>query len=330
MSITTSKKMKKYEPIIHDEERLSLYPILHPDLWEFYKKHESSFWTATEIDYGEDMKHWNGLTDDERYFLEMVLSFFAGSDFIVNEHIENDFLSKIKFLEAKMYYDFQKMMENIHSQTYADLINYYVKDNDRKEELRNAVEQIPAVKKKGDWAKYYIYKQQGDEVETFVRRLIVFSVVEGVFFSGSFCAIFWMKKRGLLPGLTFSNELISRDEGLHRDVACHIYKNHIKHKLNKDEVIEIVREGVSIEQEFVTESLPVDLIGMNSKLMCQYVEYVADHLLYNLIGEKTYNTTNPFDWMNLISLENKANFFENRSSNYSKAEYQEIEFEADF
>ena len=260
----------------------------------------------------------------------MVLGFFAGSDFIVNEHISTDFADKMKYLELNFYYDFQKMIENIHSNTYADLINTLVKDNNRKEELQRAVIEIPAVKKKAEWAKNYIYKNSGDEVETFVRRLIAFSCFEGIFFSGSFCAIFWLKKRGLMPGLTFSNELISRDEGLHRDVACHLYKNHIVNKLEESEVINIVKDAVEIEQEFVCDSLPVNLIGMNSGLMCQYIEYVADHLLINLIGRRHFNKENPFDWMSLISLENKQNFFERRVSNYSKGEVGEINFDDDF
>lgn len=333
MSFTTNPKkakIHKEEPIIHAKQRLSLYPIQHPDLWDFYKKHESTFWTAGEIDYSEDTKHWEKLTVDERYYIEMVLGFFAGSDFIVNEHIATDFVEKMKYMELQIYYDFQKMIENIHSNTYADLINTLVKNNDRKIELQHAVERIPAVNKKAEWAKNYIYKNVGNETETFVRRLIAFSCVEGIFFSGSFCAIFWLKKRGLMPGLTFSNELISRDEGLHRDVACHIYKNHIVNKLEDSEVISIVKDAVEIEKEFVTDSLPVNLIGMNSNLMCQYIEYVADHLLVNLIGHRHYKTQNPFDWMSLISLENKQNFFEGRVSAYAKAEVGEIGFDDDF
>lgn len=329
---TVSKKIKvtKTEPLIHSDARLSLYPIVHQDIWEFYKKHESTFWTAGEIDYSEDIKHWETLSDEEKYYIEMVLGFFAGSDFIVNEHIATDFADKMKYLELNFYYDFQKMIENIHSNTYADLINTLVKNKKRKDELQTAVIKIPAVYKKAEWAKNYIYKNSGDEVETFVRRLIAFACVEGIFFSGSFCAIFWLKKRGLMPGLTFSNELISRDEGLHRDVACHIYKNHIINKLEESEVINIVKDAVKIEQEFVCESLPVNLIGMNSELMCQYIEYVADHLLVNLIDKRYFNKENPFDWMSLISLENKQNFFEGRVSNYSKGEVGEIDFNEDF
>lgn len=325
-----NSRYKKFEPIIHSQQRLSLYPLEFPDIFKFYKNHESTFWTSGEIDYSEDIKHWETLSNDEKHYVEMVLGFFAGSDFIVNEHIATNFVDKMKYLELNFYYDFQKMIENIHSNTYADLINTLVKDMKRKAELQEAVVKIPAVQKKAEWAKNYIYKNTGDEVETFVRRLIAFSCVEGIFFSGSFCAIFWLKKRGLMPGLTFSNELISRDEGLHRDVACYLYKNHIVHKLDESEVINIVRDAVKIEQEFVSDSLPVNLIGMNSNLMCQYIEYVADHLLTNLIGYRYFNKKNPFDWMTLISLENKQNFFEGRVSNYSKGEVGEINFDESF
>lgn len=324
--------IQSYEPIIHQKERLALYPILHTDIWNFYKKHMSAFWTSTEIDYSDDMKDWEKLSNDERYYIEMVLGFFAGSDFIVNEHLCTNFIEKIKILELQIYYRFQAMMEDIHSNTYADLINAYVKNNDRKEELFNAVQSIECIKKKAEWAKKYIYNSDENENEsnTFIRRMVVFSVVEGVFFSGSFCAIFWLKKRGLMPGLTFSNELISRDEGLHRDMACHIYKNHIVNKLNEDEIINIVKDGVDIEKEFVTTALPVELLGMNSLLMREYIEFVADHLLYNLIGKKYYNTQNPFPWMTLISLESKGNFFETRVNAYAKGEIGEIIFDSDF
>ena len=319
-----------YEPIIHSEERTSLYPIEHRDIWNFYQKHKSTFWTPEEIAYSEDLRDWAKLTDDEKFFIENVLGFFAGSDFLVNTHLETDFTSKMKYLELQSYYRFQQMIEDIHSQTYADLINVLVSDQKRRDELTHAVERIPSIKKKSDWAKNYIYTDSDDEVKTFVRRLVVFSVVEGVFFSGSFAAIFWLKKRSMLPGLTFSNELISRDEGLHRDVACHIYKNHIVNKLSEEEVINIVTDGVEIEKEFVSSCLPVDLIGINSKSMRQYIEYVADHLLVNLIGKKHYKTSNPFDWMSLMSLDRKTNFFERRVAEYSKAEVGEIEFDADF
>ena len=242
--------------------------------------------------------------------------------------IAYNFISRITLPELQMYYRFQAMIEDIHSLTYSNMINALVKDEKRRNELFSAVDNIPVVSKKAEWARKYIIETD-DEVDDFINRLIAFSVVEGVFFSGSFCAIFWLKKRGIMNGLTNSNELISRDEGLHRDVACYIYKNMIVNKKTKKQVIDIVKDGVEIEKEFVTESLPVDLIGMNSKLMCKYIEYVADHLLYNLIGEKYYNTENPFEWMNLISMEEKTNFFEIRPTAYSRADYDEISFDAD-
>ena len=322
-----------FEPILHKKERIALYDTKEPltAIWnDFYKKHISTFWTAQEIDLGDDRNDWEKLTPDEQYYIEMVLGFFAASDFIVNENLETGFIELIKLKELQMYYRFQAMMEDIHSTVYADMINALVKNNDRREELFNAVVKIPIVKKKADWAREYIQSAQSNEVETFVTRLVVFSVVEGIFFSGSFCAIFWLKKRGLMPGLCFSNELISRDEGLHRDAACYIYKEMIENKLPEERVLDIVRDGVEIEKEFVTDALPVDLIGMNSKLMCEYIEYVADHLLNNLLGRKYYNTPNPFPWMTLISLEVKNNFFENRGSNYAKAETGDVCFDADF
>lgn len=342
------------EPIIHDEQRYDINEIKYNDLWDFYKKHESTFWTPAEIDYADDIKDWQQLSDNERQYIETILAFFAGSDFIVNEHLSTNFIDKIKFVELQMYYRFQAMIEDIHSRTYADLIRNYVKDKKRQYILfnmlnkneENNIEKFIDVKDKeiwdkskksildkSNWAKKYIYKKSYDkdsEVDAFVRRLIVFSVVEGIFFSGSFCSIFWLKKRGMLKGLTYSNELISRDEGLHRDVACHIYKNYIVNKLDELEVINIIKDGVDLEKEFVSNALPVDLIGMNSKLMCQYIEYVADHLLINLIGKRYYYTENPFPWMTLISLESKGNFFETRVNAYAKAEIGEITFNSDF
>lgn len=320
--------VKLYEPIIHDKERVNFYPIKEKNIMDFYNLHRSSFWTEQEIDMTDDIKDWNSLSDDERYYIEMVLSFFASSDFIVNEHLHSNFISRITLPELQIYYRFQAMMEDIHSLTYSNMINALVSNEDRKNELFSAIENIPVVSKKAEWARKYIIETD-NEVEDFVNRLIAFSVVEGVFFSGSFCAIFWLKKRGIMNGFTNSNELISRDEGLHRDVACYIYKNLIVNKKTKKQVIDIVKDGVEIEKEFVTESLPVDLIGMNSKLMCKYIEYVADHLLYNLIGEKYYNTENPFEWMNLISMEEKTNFFEIRPTAYSRSDYDTICFDAD-
>lgn len=314
---------KIHEPIISDIKRNSIQPIKYPDLMKFYKQHQSTFWTSEEIDYTQDIKDWNKLTDGERHYVEMILAFFAASDLIVNKHIMTNFIDKIKYLELELYYTFQAMMENIHSETYAQQIEVLIQDENRKDELRNAVNTISTVQRKSEWAYKYINDNIHDETEAFVRRLIAFSVVEGVFFSGSFCAIFWFKKRNLLPGLCFANELISRDEGLHRDVACHIYRHHIVNKLPESEVISIVSDGVKIEQDFVRDSLPVDLIGMDGKKMCEYIEYVADHLLQNLGLPKYYNTSNPFEWMAMISMETKTNFFEGRVSQYSKADVSE-------
>ena len=332
-----SKKPKlisstKYEPIIHSEKRDVVYPIIHKDLWDFYERHESTFWTRREIDYTDDQKHWiTHLSEDDRHYIETVLAFFAASDLIVNKHIMTNFLDKIKYLELDMYYTFQAAMENIHSQVYADQLDACIKDPIRKERAQNAIRTIPTVQRKAEWAMHYINDNIHDETEAFVRRLVAFSVIEGVFFSGSFCAIFWFKKRGLMPGLCFANELISRDEGLHRDVACHIYRNHIQNKLPESEVVNIVKDGVEIEKEFIRDSLPVRLIGMDSAQMCQYIEYVADHLLTNLIGKKIYNVKNPFDWMTLISMEVKTNFFEGRVSQYSKADMTgDVDFTEDF
>ena len=241
-----------------------------------------------------------------------MLAFFSNSDFIVNENLASNFASQITIPEIKFFYNFQLMMEDIHSEMYSQLIDVYIKDDTLKDTLLNSVEKVPIIKKKAEWAKKWI--KNG----TFVERLIAFAIVEGIFFSGSFCAIFWLKKRGLMPGLTISNEFISRDEGLHRDFACYLYKNYIEDKLEEKKLIQIIEEAVKLEQEFVSDSLPVSLIGMNSKLMCEYIEYVADHLLLNLIGKRNYNTENPFDWMTLISLQGKTNFFEHRVSSYAK------------
>jgi ribonucleoside-diphosphate reductase beta chain len=319
-----------YEPILHDDERVSLYPLQRQDIWELYQNHKSTFWTAEEIDLSDDLNDWKKLTKQEKYFIEMTLGFFAASDLIVNEHLSHDFIEKITLLELQIYYRFQAMMEDIHSNTYADMINAYVNDENRKDELFNSVKRIPCVQKKGQWAQKHIHSVENDEVKRWVTRLVVFAAVEGIFFSGSFCSIFWLKKRGLMPGLTFSNELISRDEGLHRDVACYVYKHLIQNKLEEEEVIAIISEAVDMEKEFVTKSLPVDIIGMNSRLMCQYIEYVADHLLVNLIGRRVYNVKNPFDWMVLISMQGKTNFFEKRVSEYSRAEVSEIRFDLPF
>jgi ribonucleoside-diphosphate reductase beta chain len=279
-----------------------------------YKKQEASIWTAEELDLSPDLVDWESkLNDDERFFIKHVLAFFAASDGIVNENLAENFLSEVQYTEAKFFYGFQVMMENIHSETYSLLIDTYIKDTKEKNYLFNAIETFEPVKKKADWAMRWI------DNGSYAERLISFAAVEGIFFSGSFCSIFWLKKRGLMPGLTFSNELISRDEGLHCDFACMLYNNHLVNKLPKEEVQKIIADAVEIEKEFVTESLPVRLIGMNSDLMSQYIEFVADRLLTELGNDKIYNTSNPFDFMDMINLQGKTNFFEKRVGEYQKA-----------
>ena len=309
------KELEKEEPIlIENKDRFVLFPIQHDDIWQFYKKAEASFWTAEEIDLQQDLVDWQDkLNEDERYFIKHILAFFAASDGIVNENLAENFLSEVQYTEAKFFYGFQVAIENIHSETYSLLIDTYIKDNKEKDYLFNAIETFPPVKTKADWALRWI--DQG----SFAERLVAFAAVEGIFFSGSFCALFWLKKRGLMPGLTFSNELISRDEGLHADFACLLYTEHLKHQLPKEKVAEIITNAVEIEKEFISESLPVKLIGMNSDLMKQYIEFVADRLLLELGNEKIYNATNPFDFMELISLQGKTNFFEKRVAEYQKA-----------
>jgi ribonucleoside-diphosphate reductase beta chain len=303
------------EPILQEnKDRFVIFPIQHHDLWEWYKKSEASMWTAEEIDLHQDITDWTGrLTDDERYFIKHVLAFFAASDGIVNENLAENFVNEVQYSEAKFYYGFQIMMENIHSETYSLLIDTYVKDEKEKAMLFNAIETFPAIKKKADWALKWI------ESPSFAERLIAFAAVEGIFFSGSFCSIFWLKKRGLMPGLTFSNELISRDEGMHCDFAVHLHEHHLINKVPKERIKEILVDALNIEREFITESLPVSLIGMNSKLMSQYLEFVTDGLLQDLGCDKVYNTANPFDFMDMISLQGKTNFFEKRVSEYQKA-----------
>jgi ribonucleoside-diphosphate reductase beta chain len=279
-----------------------------------YKKQEASIWTAEELDLSPDLVDWESkLNDDERFFIKHVLAFFAASDGIVNENLAENFLSEVQYTEAKFFYGFQVMMENIHSETYSLLIDTYIKDTKEKNYLFNAIETFEPVKKKADWAMRWI------DNGSYAERLVSFAAVEGIFFSGSFCSIFWLKKRGLMPGLTFSNELISRDEGLHCDFACMLYNNHLVNKLPKEQVQKIIADAVEIEKEFVTESLPVRLIGMNSDLMSQYIEFVADRLLTELGNNKIYNTSNPFDFMDMINLQGKTNFFEKRVGEYQKA-----------
>ena len=325
--------MSKVEPILQENKnRFVIFPIKHHDIWEWYKKMEASFWTAEEIDLSQDLNDWNNkLTNDEKYFIKHILAFFAASDGIVNENLAENFVNEVQYAEAKFFYGFQIMMENIHSETYSLLIDTYVKDEAEKDELFNALDVFPAIKKKADWALKWI------ESDSFAERLIAFAAVEGIFFSGAFCSIYWLKKRGLMPGLTFSNELISRDEGVHCDFAVHLHNNHLVNKVPKARIREIIVEALRIEREFITESLPVSLIGMNAGLMTQYLEFVTDRLLVELGCDREYNTSNPFDFMDMISLQGKTNFFEKKVAEYQKAgvmntdvDAQKISFDADF
>ena len=303
------------EPILQENpNRFVLFPIEHHDIWNMYKQQEASIWTAEEIDLAQDLNDWrNKLTDDERYFVKNVLAFFAASDGIVNENLAENFVSEVQYTEAKFFYGFQIMMENIHSETYSLLIDTYIQDKDEKDHLFKAIDTIDAVKKKAQWALKWI------DSPHFQERLVAFAAVEGIFFSGSFCSIFWLKKRGLMPGLSFSNELISRDEGLHCDFAVMLHNNHLANKVSEERIKEIITSALEIEKEFITESLPVRLIGMNSDLMKQYLEFVADRLLVELGCSKVYNSENPFDFMANISLQGKTNFFEKRVGEYQKS-----------
>lgn len=303
------------EPIlVENPNRFVLFPIEHNDLWELFKQQQACFWTAEEIDLSSDLNDWNNkLTDNERYFIKHILAFFAASDGIVNENLCENFVSEVQYSEAKFFYSFQMMMENVHSEVYSLLIDTYVKDNDEKNKLLKAVENFEAIKLKAEWALNWI------DSDSFAERLIAFAAVEGIFFSGSFCSIYWLKKRGLMPGLTFSNELISRDEGLHMDYAIHLHNNHLINKVPKERIAEILVSALDIERKFITESLPVSLIGMNDKLMTQYLEFVTDRLLTEFNCDKVYNVSNPFDFMDMIALEGKTNFFEKRVGDYQKA-----------
>lgn len=303
------------EPLLKENKnRFVLFPIQYDDIWQYYKKGQASFWTAEEIDLQQDLTDWNDkLNDDERYFIKHVLAFFAASDGIVNENLAENFINEVQYTEAKFFYGFQIMMENVHSETYSLLIDTLIKDPKEADKLFNAIETFDAIKKKADWALRWI------DSPSFGERLIAFAAVEGIFFSGSFCSIFWLKKRGLMPGLTFSNELISRDEGLHCDFAVHLHNEHLITQVPKERIKEIILDALEIEREFITESLPARLIGMNSDLMAQYLEFVTDRLLLELGCEKVYNSTNPFDFMEMISLQGKTNFFEKRVGDYQKA-----------
>jgi len=315
------------EPILKEnKDRFVIFPIKHPDLWEMYKKQQASIWTAEEIDLKDD--RFDELTPQEQYFIKHILAFFAASDGIVNENLAENFLSEVQYPEAKFFYGFQVMMENIHSETYSLLIDTYVKDPIEKNKLFKAIEYFSAIKKKADWALKWI------DSPSFAERLIAFAAVEGIFFSGSFCSIFWLKNRGLMPGLTFSNELISRDEGMHCDFAVHLHNNHLVSKVPQERIKEILLSALEIEKEFILESLPVSLIGMNSQLMSQYLEFVTDRLLSDFGCEKVFNVKQPFGFMEMIALQGQANFFEKKVSDYRKAgvgtEKSEINFGEEF
>ncbi len=308
--------------LTENPNRFVLFPLKYNDIWEMYKTAEHSFWTAEEIDLSQDLTDWDEkLNNDERHYIKNVLAFFAASDGIVNENLAENFLKEVQYPEAKCFYGFQIAIENIHSETYSLLIDTYIKDSAERDRLFNAIETVSSVKKKADWALKWIGS------ESFAERLIAFAAVEGIFFSGSFCSIFWLKKRGLMPGLSFSNELISRDEGLHCQFATLLHNRYVENKISEERIKEIICEAVEIEKEFVSESLPVSLIGMNSKLMTQYIEYVADFWLLQLGCKKVYGVENPFDFMDMISLQGKTNFFEKRTSEYQKVSDKNIDFD---
>lgn len=309
------EKEQKIEKILQDDpNRFVLFPIKHHDIWQAYKTHEAAFWTAEEIDLAQDLTDWREkLTEEEKHYVKHVLAFFAASDGIVNENLGVNFLQEVQYAEARCFYGFQVMIENIHSEVYSLLIDTYITDEKEKDYLFHAIDTVPAVKLKAEWALKWINSPK------FVERLVAFAAVEGIFFSGSFCSIFWLKKRGLMPGLAFSNELISRDEGLHTDFACLLYRNHIENKLSRKRILEILGSALEIEKQFISDALPVRLIGMNADLMKQYLEFVTDRLLVSLGYEKEYHSKNPFDFMENIALEGKTNFFEKRVGEYQKA-----------
>jgi len=309
------QELEKIEPLLREnDQRFVLFPLTYPDIWKMYKQHEASFWTAEEIDLSSDKADWEGLTEGAQHFIKHVLAFFAASDGIVLENLCKRFMSDVQVPEARCFYGFQAMIENIHSETYSLLIDTYIQDEKEKTRLFNATETLPCVATKADWCLKWISSDA-----SFAERLVAFAAVEGIFFSGSFCAIYWIKKQGKMPGLTFSNELISRDEGLHTDFACLLYK-HLEHtRLPEEVVAHIITSAVEIEQEFICDAIPVRLIGMNSELMCKYIKFVADRLLYALGHNKIYHEKNPFEFMEMISLQGKTNFFEKRVGEYAKA-----------
>jgi ribonucleoside-diphosphate reductase subunit M2 len=333
----TLKALEREETILKENtQRFVLFPIQYPELWKAYKRAEASFWTAEEIELTKDKQDWDlQMNDNERYFIKHILGFFAGSDGIVLENLMQNFSTEVQLPEARCFYSFQGAIENIHSEVYSQLIDKYVDDPIEKDTLFNAIENIPCIQKKAEWA----MKWMDPKTASFYERVVAFATVEGIFFSGSFCAIYWLKKRGLMPGLTFSNELISRDEGMHTDFAVLIYSM-LKHRLDTEHIYEIIKEAVEIEKEFITQSIPCAMIGMNATLMSQYIEYVADRLIVQLGYPKLYKSENPFDFMQLISMEGKTNFFEKRVSEYSLASVKidptkdngdsEISFTADF
>ena len=304
------------EPLLTpDENRFVMFPIKYEDIWNMYQKQVDCFWRPEEIDLSKDLSHWDALDKDEQYFISMILAFFAASDGIVLENLAQRFMSDVQVSEARAFYGFQIAMENIHSNTYSNLIETYIKDKEEKSKLFNAISNYPCIKKKSDWAQKWIH----DNRSSFATRLVAFACVEGIFFSGAFCSIFWLKKRGLMPGLTFSNELISRDEALHCEFAILLYSKLIK-KMDKNRIHDIIKEAVEIEIEFICEALPCRLIGMNSQLMTQYIKFVADRLSVQLGYKKIYNVINPFDFMEMISLDSKTNFFERKSDAYALAD----------
>jgi len=303
------------EPLLtEDENRFVMFPIKDENIWKMYKKQVDCFWRAEEIDLTKDLLSWQTLTEEEQFFIKTIIAFFAASDGIVSENLALRFMGDVQLSEARAFYGFQIAMENIHSETYSLLIETYINDNEEKTRLFNAVQNYPCIRKKADWAIKWIQ----DKNASFATRLVAFACVEGIFFSGAFCSIFWLKKRGLMPGLSFSNELISRDEALHCEFAVLLYSKMIK-KLTKEQIYEIINEAVTIEKEFICDALPCRLIGMNSELMSQYIEFVADRLLLQLGYDKCYNTINPFTWMELISLNGKTNFFEKKVADYALA-----------
>ena len=333
LSLQEHMTLHTEEPILRENpDRFVLFPIVHHDIWHFYKKSQANFWTAEEIDLEADLVDWNTkLNNDERHFIKHILGFFAGSDGIVMENLAMRFTREIGIPEARFFYACQNLMETIHSETYSLLIDQYVKSKDEQMMYFRAIDTIPCIQKKAEWAKYWI-----DSHENYATRLVAFACVEGIFFSGSFCAIYWLKKRGLLPGLTFSNELISRDEAMHTEFAVALYHK-LVNKLPEDGIRQIIKEAVEIETEFICEALPCSLIGMNSRDMTEYIKFVADRLAVQLGIGKIYKTTNPFDFMEMISLEGKTNFFEKRVGDYQKAgvmagnrEAQTFSLEEDF